>query len=66
MKTTKADNGFSQNNPDCESSPCIVTLSTFASLSVNSAKGLSRWAPRCFAAAQHDKAVILTDVRFIL
>ncbi len=27
-----------------------VTLSTFAPLSVNSAKGLARWAQRCFAA----------------
>ncbi len=30
--------------------PATVTLSTFVSLSVNSAKGLSRWASRCFAA----------------
>src|SRR5260370_8481929 len=29
---------------------CVVTLSPFASLRVNSAKGLSRWAKRCFAA----------------
>ncbi len=28
----------------------FVTLSTCASLSVNSAKGLARWAQRCFAA----------------
>jgi len=27
----------------------FITLSTFAPLSVNSAKGLSRWAKRCFA-----------------
>ncbi len=30
--------------------PSLVTLSPFASLRVNSAKGLSRWAQRCFAA----------------
>ncbi len=30
--------------------PSLVTLSTCAPLSVNSAKGLSRWAQRCFAA----------------
>jgi len=28
---------------------CFVTLSPFASLRVNSAKGLARWAQRCFA-----------------
>ena len=31
-----------------------VMLSTFASLSVNSAKDLARWAPRSFADAQDD------------
>ncbi len=34
----------------CFSGPSTVTLSTFATLSVNSAKGLARWAARCFAA----------------
>jgi hypothetical protein len=34
--------------------PPSVILSTFAALRVNSAKDLSRWATRCFAAAQHD------------
>jgi hypothetical protein len=53
----RADYGVPQNNPDFESGPCIVTLSE--------AKGLSRSATRCFAAAQHDKAVTLMDVRFI-
>src|SRR6266851_8892308 len=40
-----ADDDFT--NQDRE---CVVTLSPFASLRVNSAKGLSRWAKRCFAA----------------
>src|SRR6266705_5461859 len=49
----------------------VVTLSTFVSLSVNSAKGLSRWAERCFAAlilrcAQDDRAGTPTDGRIIL
>jgi hypothetical protein len=35
-------NGVSQNNPDDEIGPSTVTLSA--------AKGLSRWAARCFAA----------------
>ena len=52
-----------QNKTDFESVLSLVTLSTFVALSVNSAKGLSRWASRCFAAAQHDKAVKLTDVQ---
>src|SRR6266704_890604 len=36
----------------------VVTLSTFVSLGVNSAKGLSRGAARCFA--QHDMVVHLS------
>ena len=34
--------------------PHRVTLSPSLPLRVNSAKGLWRWAERCFAAAQHD------------
>jgi hypothetical protein len=44
-----ADNALSKINTDDEIGPSTVTLSTFAALSVNSAKGLSRWAARCFA-----------------
>ena len=40
--------GVSQKQTEVESSLSFVTLSE--------AKGLSRWASRCFAAAQHDKA----------
>ncbi len=36
-----------------------VTLSTFVSLSVNSAKGLSRWAERCFAALSMTRLSLL-------
>jgi hypothetical protein len=45
-----ADYGVSKNTTDDEIGPNTVTLSPFASLRVNSAKGLSRWAQRCFAA----------------
>jgi hypothetical protein len=41
---------FQKNNMDDEIGPSNVTLSPFAALRVNSAKGLSRWAARCFAA----------------
>jgi len=51
---------FQKNTLDCESGSSLVTLNTFASLGVHSAKGLSRWATRFFAAAQNDKAVIPT------
>jgi hypothetical protein len=44
----------SQKKTDVESGLSLVTLSIFVVISVNSAKGLSRWATRCFAAAQHD------------
>jgi hypothetical protein len=56
------DNAVSKNKTDYEVGLSTVTLSTFASLSVNSAKGLSRWAWRCFAAAQHDNAAMHTDI----
>ena len=47
----------------CIIGPYTVTLSTFATLSVNSEKGLSRWAARCFAAqilryAQDDRGTV--------
>ena len=40
--STEADNAVSKNNTDDEIGPSTVTLSE--------AKGLSRWAERCFAA----------------
>jgi hypothetical protein len=46
----KADDDFSQINPDDEIGSYTVTLSPSLPLRVNSAKGLSRWASRCFAA----------------
>jgi hypothetical protein len=42
-----------------------VILSTFIARKVHSAKGLSHWASRCFAAAQHDRTLNLTDVQSI-
>ena len=45
-----------QNKTDFESGLSLVTLSTFVALRIYSTKGVSRWATRCFAAAQHDKA----------
>src|SRR5713101_4345104 len=51
----RADNAVSINTTDDGIGPSTVILSPFASLRVNSAKGLSRWASRCFAAAQHDR-----------
>ena len=48
--------GVSQKKTDVESGLSLVTLSTFVALRIYTTKGLSRWASRCFAAAQHDKA----------
>src|SRR5713101_75015 len=41
--------------------PSLVTLSTFAPLSVNSAKGLARWADRSFAAPSLRSGLRLTQ-----
>src|SRR6266496_2669392 len=41
--------------------PSVVTLSTFVPLSVNSAKGLSRWAWRCFATLSMTELYALYD-----
>jgi hypothetical protein len=56
LNKTHAGEIMNFTNQDRE---CFVTLSPCASLRVNSAKGLARWAKRCFAAlilrcAQHD------------
>src|SRR6266704_2456055 len=40
----------SSRTPVKEANRLLVTLSPFASLRVNSAKGLDRWVQRCFAA----------------
>ena len=53
-----ADDAASIYKRDFESGPSLVTLSE--------AKGLSRWALRCFAAAQHDKAVTPTIIPLYL
>jgi hypothetical protein len=45
-KPARADHAVSKNKTDDEIGSSTVTLSE--------AKGLSRWAARCFAAAQHD------------
>jgi hypothetical protein len=49
---SNADNAVSKNKTDFEIGPSLVTLSE--------AKGLSRRAWRCFAMAQHDRAVTHT------
>jgi hypothetical protein len=45
---------FKKNKKDDEIGPSTVTLSPFAEFTLSEANGLSRWAERCFAAAQHD------------
>jgi len=51
------------NNQDRE---WFVTLSPFAPLSVNSAKGLARWAKRSFAALRMTVLTLVVKARFNL
>ena len=53
-----ADYADSKNKSDFEIGPSTVTLSR--------SEGSHPLATRCFAAAQHDKAVILTIISLIL
>jgi hypothetical protein len=58
MLVFKTDNGVSKNKTDFESGPSLVTLSR--------SEGSVALGAEMLRFPQHDKAMTLTDVRFIL